>query len=74
IQFILSYLYSSLQTEYKYNFLLKRTEGTWALLSFCFPSHQTILQNPKGRSFERPLGFWKDLTFARPIALVFTAA
>ena len=37
IQFILYYLYSSLQTEYKYNFLRKRTEGTWTLLSFCFP-------------------------------------
>ena len=25
-------------------------------------------KNPKERSFERPLGLWKDLTFVRPIA------
>ena len=28
-------------------------------------------KNPKGRSEERPLGFWKDLTFVRPTALFY---
>lgn len=28
-------------------------------------------KNPKGRSEERPLGLWKDLTFIRPIALFY---
>ena len=28
-------------------------------------------KNPKGRSEERPLGLWKDLTFVRPIALFY---
>ena len=60
IQFILYYLYSSLQTEYKYNFLRKRTEGTWTLLSFCFPSHQTILQRtPKSALSSALWGYGK---------------
>ena len=60
IQLILYYLYSSLQTEYKYNFLRKRTEGTWTLLSFCFPSHQTILQRtPKSALSSALWGYGK---------------